>query len=147
MSNSLEDALDALRDALKGSSDPVRVSLEVPRPIAVKVLALLEAEHRSGAVVVPVRESYTTTESASMLGISRATLMKLIESGEIGAFKVGTHHRVPAEELLAYQQARQVSHERASENLSEFSARSASFQSNVTFGTERSRSRRVQNTK
>jgi len=31
-----------------------------------------------------------------MLGLSRPTLMKLIESGEIGHVKVGTHHRVPA---------------------------------------------------
>ena len=143
MSESPDDAMDALRDALDGSSDPVRVSLVIPRSVAEKLLDLLAAEHNSGAIVVPVREFCTTTESASMLGISRASLMKLIESGELGAIKVGTHHRVPADELLAYQRARQVSRERASENLSEFSARSANFQSNVTFGTERSRSRRV----
>ncbi len=142
MSEPLDDAIDALHDALDGSSDPVRVSLVIPRMIAEKLLTLLEAEHSSGAVVVAVREFYTTTESASMLGISRASLMKLIESGEIGAVKVGTHHRVPADALLAYQHARQVSRNRASEILGEFSARSANFQSNVRFGTERSRTRR-----
>lgn len=142
---SLDDALEILRDALEGSSDPVSVSLVVPRKIAENLLTLLEAEQRSGAIVVPVREEYTTTEAASMLGISRASLMKLIESGEIDAIKVGTHHRVPVEELLAYQRARQVSRERASENLREFAARSADFQSNVTFDTERSRSQRIQN--
>ncbi len=142
MSESPDDSMDALREALDGSSDPVRVSLVIPRRIAEKLLTLLAAEHNSGAVVVPVRELYTTTETASMLGISRASLMKLIESGEIGAVKVGTHHRVPADELLAYQRARQVSRQRASEILGEFSQRSANFQSNVRFGTERSRSRR-----
>ena len=142
MTEVVDDAMDALRSALDGASDPVVVALTIPRPIAEKLLTLLEAERTSGAVVVPVKEMYTTTESASMLGISRASLMKLIESGEIGAVKVGTHHRVPADELLAYQRARQVSRQRASEILGEFSQRSANFQSNVRFGTERSRSRR-----
>ena len=105
MSESPDDAMDALRDALDGSSDPVRVSLVIPRSVAEKLLDLLAAEHNSGAIVVPVKELYTTTESAAMLGISRATLMKLIESGDIEAVKVGTHHRVPADGLLAFQRA------------------------------------------
>ena len=143
MTEVVDDAMDALRSALDGASDPVVVALTIPRPIAEKLLTLLEAERTSGAVVVPVKEMYTTTESASMLGISRASLMKLIESGEIDAVKVGTHHRVPADGLLAYQLARQVSRERAAETLNEFSARAVEFSSNVTFGTERSRSRRA----
>ncbi|WP_295034639.1 helix-turn-helix domain-containing protein [uncultured Microbacterium sp.] len=141
MTEPLDDAADVLRDALAESADPVRVTLTIPRVIAEKLLLLVEAEHTSGAVVVPVKELYTTTESAAMLGISRASLMKLIESGDIEAVKVGTHHRVPADELVAYQRARQVSRERAAELLTEFSSRSTGFQSNVTF---RAAARRLQ---
>lgn len=129
------DAVDLLRDALKEATESVRVSLTVSRATAEKLLQLLEAEHTSGAVVVPVKELYTTTEASTMLGISRATLMKLIDTGEIEAVKVGTHHRVPADELIAFHRARQVSRERATELLSEFAARSSGFQSNVTFRT------------
>ena len=134
MSGYEEDATDALRRALQGSSDPVAVTLTISRATAENVLRLLEAEHGAGAVVIPVKELYTTTEASTMLGISRATLMKLIDSGSIEAVKVGTHSRIPADELVAFQRARQVSQARAAELLTEFSSRSAaSFHSNVTF--------------
>lgn len=133
MSYPLHNAVDILRDALAETGDPVRVQLTIPRAIAEKLLMLLVAEHTSGAVVVPVKEFYTTTEAASLLGISRASLMKLIESRDIESVKVGTHHRVPADELVAYQRDRQVSRERAAELLTEFSSREAGFQSNVRF--------------
>lgn len=128
-----DSAADVLREALAGSADPLQVTLKMSRATAEKLLRVLDAEQSSGAVVVPVKELYTTTESAALLGISRATLMKLIESGDIEAVKVGTHHRVPADELLAYQRARQVSRDRAAELLTEFSARAGDFQSNVAF--------------
>jgi excisionase family DNA binding protein len=137
-----DHAPDVLRDALAGSVDPVQVTLTISRKTAEKLLRVLDAENASGAVVVPVKELYTTTESAALLGISRSTLMKLIESGDIEAVKVGTHHRVPADELLAYQRARQVSRDRASELLTEFSSRAGDFQSNVTFRAEGQPSRR-----
>lgn len=136
MAHQLDGTVDLLRRALAQDSGEVHVTLEMPRSIAEKVLQLVETERSVGAVIVPVKEFYTTTESASMLGISRASLMKLIESGEIEVIKVGTHHRVPSHELLAYQRAREVSHERASELLTEFSSRSASFHSNVSFHSD-----------
>ena len=137
MGKGLDHAIAALRDALQKHSGPVEVTLALERSTAERVLRLLKAEHGSGAVVVPVRVSYSTTEASAMLGISRATLMKLIDAGELEAFKVGTHHRIHAESLVAYQRLRQVSQSRASELLAEFSTRSAErFQSNVTFRTD-----------
>jgi len=134
MSEHEVNAIDVLRRALQGSSDPVSVTLTVSRTTAENVLRLLEAEHGAGAVVVPVKEFYTTTEASTMLGISRATLMKLIDSGNIEAVRVGTHSRVSADELVAFQRARQVSQARAAELLTEFSNRSAAgFHSNVSF--------------
>jgi excisionase family DNA binding protein len=110
-----------LRAALARPSDSVNVALNLPRKIAEKVLALLDAERTTGAVVVPVKELFTTTEAATMLGLSRPTLMKLIESGEIAHVKVGTHHRVPAEAVLEFQRARKARREKAAEALAEFS--------------------------
>lgn len=121
MSDALTGDVEVLRTALARPSDSVNVALSLPRKIAEKVLALLDAERTTGAVVVPVKELFTTTEAATMLGLSRPALMKLIESGEIAHVKVGTHHRVPAKALLEFQRARRARREKAAEALAEFS--------------------------
>jgi excisionase family DNA binding protein len=121
MSEVLTGDIAVLRTALAQPLDSVSVTLSLPRKIAEKVLALLDAERTTGAVVVPVKELFTTTETATMLGLSRPTLMKLIESGEIGHVKVGTHHRVPAQAVLEFQRARAARREQAAEALASFS--------------------------
>ena len=121
MSEVLTGDIAVLRTALAQPLDSVSVTLSLPRKIAEKVLALLDAERTTGAVVVPVKELFTTTETATMLGLSRPTLMKLIESGEIGHVKVGTHHRVPAQAVLEFQRARASRREQAAEALASFS--------------------------
>lgn len=121
MSEVLADDVQALRDALASARDSVSVTLRLPRKSAEKVLALLDAERTTGAVVVPVKELFTTTEAATMLGLSRPTLMKLIDSGELDHVKVGTHHRVPARAILDFQRARRVRREKAAEALADFS--------------------------
>lgn len=121
MSESVAGDVETLRAALHDSTEDVRVTLSLPRKSAEKVLALLDAERTSGAIVVPIKEVFTTTEAATMLGLSRPTLMKLIESGDIDHVKVGTHHRIPAQALLAFQQARHARREKAAEALAEFS--------------------------
>jgi excisionase family DNA binding protein len=99
----------------------VRVTLSLPRKSAEKVLALLDAERTTGALVVPIQELFTTTEAATMLGLSRTTLMKLVDSGEIDHVKVGTHHRIPAQAILDFQRTRKARREKAAEALAEFS--------------------------
>lgn len=137
MYGSADEAAETLRDALGRAGDEIEVTLTLPRRTAEKILTLLQAEGFSGAVVVPVRDLYSTTEAASMLGVSRPTLMKLIESGEIEFEMVGTHHRIPAEGIVAYQRARQTSRARATEAMSEFASRvSGGYQSNVKFRSE-----------
>jgi len=111
----------ALRAALADSSDRVSITLDLPRTSAEKVLALLDAELTTGAVVVPVKETFTTTEAATMLGLSRPTLMKLIDSGELAHVMVGTHHRVPAQALTDFQRARRARRSQAAKALAEFS--------------------------
>jgi excisionase family DNA binding protein len=121
VSEMLTGDVEALRAALARPVDSVNVALSLPRKIAEKVLALLDAERTTGAVVVPAKELFTTTEAAMMLGLSRPTLMKLIDSGEIAHVKVGTHHRVPAQALLEFQRARRARREKAAEALASFS--------------------------
>ena len=48
----------------------------------------------------------TTTTAAEVLDISRPTLMKMIERGEIQAHKVGSHTRLRTADVMAAQQER-----------------------------------------
>lgn len=72
------------------------MTLRLPRKSAEKVLALLDAEQSVGAVVIPAREEFTTTEAARILGMSRPTLMRLISADRVEFRMVGKHHRIPA---------------------------------------------------
>lgn len=101
MSAALASDVEVLRSQIASELPEIEVTLRLPREIAKKVLALLDAEQSVGAVVIPARQELTTTEAARILGISRPTLMKLIYAGRISFRKVGRHHRIPASAIPA----------------------------------------------
>lgn len=96
MSAALQDDLQALRSGLASDQPEIEVTLRLPRESAKKVLALLDAEQTTGAMVIPAKEEFTTTEAAKILGMSRPTLMRMIERRGVEFRMVGKHHRIPA---------------------------------------------------
>lgn len=62
-----------------------------------------------GVSVIPRETRLTTQEAADFLGVSRPTLIKLLESGQIEFDTVGRHRKVFLRDLENYQDASRVS--------------------------------------
>lgn len=76
---------------------------DLPVGIGELLREALEEMGRGHAVrVLPVAAELTTQEAAEILGISRPTLVRLLDKGRIPSWKVGTHRRVRLEEVTAF---------------------------------------------
>jgi excisionase family DNA binding protein len=108
-----QDALGAL-DALLDSSDSMlRVvsedgaSAALPDELRTVLATVVSSMHRGQAVTLaPLALRLTTQEAADVLGVSRPTLIKLLEQGRIPYETPNRHRRIRLVDLLAYQETR-----------------------------------------
>ena len=64
---------------------------------------VLRARENGEVVSLRSRPEFLSPQAAGRrLGMSRSTITRKIESGEIKAIKVGTHHRIPLREFEAF---------------------------------------------
>jgi excisionase family DNA binding protein len=110
-------ALDALQALLKGhtSEDLALLSdadghrASVPAALTAILADVVDAMlHGQAVTIVPSSQRLTTQEAADLLGISRPTLIKLLETGEIPFETPGRHRRIRLVDLLAYQSDRRT---------------------------------------
>jgi len=110
----------------------------VPLPLeAFRVLVSVAAAMREGKAitVAPIDLVLTTQEAADFLGISRPTLVKLLESGEI-AFErpgAGRHRRVRLQDLIDYQARRRSARRDALDDLTHEAAEAGLYESDVDY--------------
>lgn len=83
------------------------VETDLPRSV-VDVLSRIADVLASGrgVAVVPVDQELTTREAAQLLGVTRPTLIKLLDAGEIGYSRPRSSRRIPLAQILAYKEQR-----------------------------------------
>jgi excisionase family DNA binding protein len=78
-------------------------TIEVPAELTTVLrTVLIHLNIGSELTVQPLPKVLTTTLAASVLGMSRPTLMRYVEAGEIPTHKVGTHTRFRLEDVRAF---------------------------------------------
>ncbi|WP_125778310.1 helix-turn-helix domain-containing protein [Antribacter gilvus] len=104
-----QSALPELEDALK-SDGPVHLrfgdgaDVVVPRTALAALAEVLSSfAQGEGVAVLPVQSELTTQQAADALNVSRPFLIGLLEAGKIEYRTVGTHRRVRAASLVAYE--------------------------------------------
>lgn len=81
--------------------------VELPEEVYLALRKVVKAMQSGLAVsVVPQTTRLTTQQAADLLNVSRPTVVKLLDEGEIPFEKAGTHRRVLLADLLEYRERR-----------------------------------------
>ncbi len=93
--------------------------VEIPSEVHAVLRQVINAMSQGLAVTVsPQSRTLTTQQAADLLGISRPTLVKLLDAGDIPFEKVSTHRRVLLRDVLAYREKRRAAQYEALEATS-----------------------------
>ena len=98
--------------------DPAGVHRAIPEEIFRALEQVANAlANGNGVTVAPYGMQLTTQEAADFLGISRPTLVKLLETGEIAFELRGRHRRVTLRDVVDYQARFRVDRRAALDDL------------------------------
>lgn len=95
-----QDTAEHLRAAL---DEALRTSPQLPasaRAAFGRLVDVLEAS--ADAVIFPADATVSTQQAAELLGVSRMTVVRLVERGELRSEGGGVHRRISVSELARY---------------------------------------------
>lgn len=97
------EALAALRRRPRQFILADGTTIRLPEVAVDALIEMLDAvAHGEDATVVRTPREVTTQQAATVLNVSRPTVVKLIDDGTVPARKVGSHRRILLADLLAY---------------------------------------------
>lgn len=97
------DALVALRRRPRRFTLPNGATVRLPKTAVDGLIEMLEAvAEGDAATVVRTPREVSTQQAATVLNVSRPTVVKLIDDGVLPSRKVGSHRRITLTDLLAY---------------------------------------------
>lgn len=131
-----KEPLDALYGLLAAAgsgsmtiSQPDGEHLVLPREIFDALSKVVKAMSQGQAVMIaPVHQLLTTQEAADLLGISRPTFVKLLDSGEIPYDRSGRHRRVRLVDVLDYRQRRSAQRRESLDRMVEIAEESGMYE-------------------
>jgi len=135
-----EEPLDSLLALLTGAEAPTTTvtgpngeHLVLPPEVFEVLRDVVAAMAKGQAVTIaPVHQRLTTQEAADLLGISRPTLVKLLESGEIPFEQPGRHRRVRLADVLTYRAERSVQVRESLDRMVEIADESGMYERTAT---------------
>lgn len=112
MSTLTTEERQRVRDALDRIGGRPRITtadgtvLDLPEPVAEALAEVLEAAaDDERALVLRSPDDLTTEQAAAVLGVSRPTVVRLVDAGKLPARMAGTHRRIALTDVLAHRQA------------------------------------------
>lgn len=123
--------LDAGPNTILSGPDGERLVLpaEVFRVLRGVVAAMADGQ---AVTIASVHQRLTTQEAADLLGVSRPTLVKLLESGEIPFEQPGRHRRVRLTDVLSYRQRRSIQRRESLDRMVEIADESGMYEQAAT---------------
>ena len=108
---------------------PDGAQISLPREVVLALRTVVDALAAGNAVTVtPVHQRLTTQEAADLLGISRPTFVKLLESGAIPFERLASHRRVRLADLLAYRHEQAAQRRAALDRMVDIAASSGMYE-------------------
>lgn len=134
-----EESLDDLHMLLSSLEAPAVLTapngqhLLLPPEVFTVLRDVVEAMAQGQAVTVaPVHQRLTTQQAANLLGISRPTLVKLLEDGEIPFEQPGRHRKLRLSDVLDYQNQRSTETREALDRMVEIAHESGMYEQTAT---------------
>ncbi|OLR91039.1 helix-turn-helix domain-containing protein [Actinokineospora bangkokensis] len=130
----LSSVLEALHGDQAALIGPGGERVELPAEVFGVLRDVVEALSQGMAITIAPRNTLLTTqEAADLLGVSRPTLVKLLESGAIPFALRGRHRRVKLADVIAYEERMLATRQAALSELARESAADGSLEESSGF--------------